>query len=167
MAGTLLFLSTGSAALVEGLTLRYTELNPVRAGLAHEARLWKWSSAAVHCGLVASDDCLAEEPWRSQWTAKEWQAYLALGETESEIAEIRQYTHTGRPLGTEEFVLNLERSSNRRLTPLRVSRGQVERIPDNFVPVVPVVPGQFGITTTAVPAGASDTSTSSVFSLAR
>jgi putative transposase len=30
--------------------LRYTELNPVRAGLASEAQAWGWSSAAAHCG---------------------------------------------------------------------------------------------------------------------
>ncbi len=29
--------------------LRYTELNPVRAGMVQSAELWKWSSAAVHC----------------------------------------------------------------------------------------------------------------------
>src|ERR1700722_13430337 len=48
--------------------LRYAELNPVRAGLVREAKLWKWSSAAVYCGVLSGDDCLAEEPWRSLWT---------------------------------------------------------------------------------------------------
>ena len=101
--------------------LRYTELNPVRAKLVAEAKLWKWSSAAVHCGVV-SEDRLAEEPWRSQWAADEWQGYLASGETESEIAEIRRCTHTGRPLGTEEFIHSLEQSTRRRLTPLKGGR---------------------------------------------
>jgi REP element-mobilizing transposase RayT len=30
--------------------LRYTQLNPVRAGLVLGAELWPWSSAACHCG---------------------------------------------------------------------------------------------------------------------
>jgi putative transposase len=102
--------------------LRYTELNPVRAGLVREAKLWRWSSAAVHCGGSSGDDCLAEEPWHGQWTAEKWEAYLALGENEVDIAEIRQCTHTGRPLGTEEFIVSLEKSSNRRLTPLNGGR---------------------------------------------
>jgi putative transposase len=31
--------------------LRYTELNPVRAGLVAKAERWEWSSAAAHCGV--------------------------------------------------------------------------------------------------------------------
>ena len=63
-----------------------------------------------------------DEPWRSQWTADDWQAYLASAATESEIAEIRRCTHTGRPLGTEEFVHSLELSSKRGLAPLKGGR---------------------------------------------
>ena len=37
------------------------------------------------------------------------------GETESEFAAIRQCRHTGRPLGTAEFVHGLEESMKRRL----------------------------------------------------
>jgi putative transposase len=102
--------------------LRYTELNPVRSGLVGEARLWKWSSAGVHCGGCAGDDVLASEPWNRHWTAETWQEYLALGEQEGDIIEIRRSTHTGRPLGTEEFVLGLEQSTKRRLAPQKGGR---------------------------------------------
>ena len=102
--------------------LRYTELNPVRAGLVPEARLWKWSSAAAHCGPDTGAGCLAEELWRTYWTAGSWQAFLASGETESEISEIRRSTHTGRPLGSEQFVRSLEQASKRRLAPLKGGR---------------------------------------------
>jgi hypothetical protein len=34
-------------------TLRYTELNPVRAGLVKDAASWQWSSATVHLGQEA------------------------------------------------------------------------------------------------------------------
>ena len=49
--------------------LRYTELNPVRAGLVLGAELWPWSSAARHCGAKEQDEYLTPEPWRSQWTS--------------------------------------------------------------------------------------------------
>lgn len=39
-------------------TLRYTELNPVRAGLVKDAASWPWSSAAVHLGQTAADPSL-------------------------------------------------------------------------------------------------------------
>jgi putative transposase len=48
--------------------LRYTELNPVRAGLVLGAELWPWSSAACHCGAKEQDEYLTLEPWRSRWT---------------------------------------------------------------------------------------------------
>jgi hypothetical protein len=43
--------------------------------------------------------------------------YLAAGETETELASIRQCTLTGRPLGTQEFVHALEQLTDRRLVP--------------------------------------------------
>jgi putative transposase len=78
--------------------LRYTELNPVRAGLAREAEAWAWSSAAVHCGAEARSEVLDLEVWRKSWTASAWRQHLAAGETESKLTEIRRCTHTGRPL---------------------------------------------------------------------
>ena len=97
--------------------LRYTELNPVRAGLAREAEAWMWSSAAAHCGAEARSEILDLEVWRKNWTASAWRQYLAAGEMESELTEIRRCTHTGRPLGSAEFVQALEASMKRRLAP--------------------------------------------------
>src|SRR5258706_6387442 len=37
-------------------------------------------------------------------------------------ATVRQYTHTGRPLGSEEFVANLEHSTLRALAPRKAGR---------------------------------------------
>ena len=85
-------------------TLRYTELNPVRAGLVKDAASWPWSSAAVHLGQTAACESLDLEPWQDHWSASSWRAYLAAGETQSELAAIRHCTYTGRLLGTEEFV---------------------------------------------------------------
>ena len=106
--------------------LRYTELNPLRAGLVSEAEAWPWSSAHSHCGTKAADNWLAWDMWRSHWTVPAWRTYLMAGETESNLATIRQRTHTGRPLGNAEFVHNLEKIAQRRLAPQK--RGPREKI---------------------------------------
>ena len=96
--------------------LRYAELNPVRAGLVAKAERWEWSSAAAHCGLLQPDGYLAMELWQTHWSACSWRTFLATGETESELMMIRQSTHTGRPLGTREFIGSLEHEMQRNLT---------------------------------------------------
>ncbi len=93
--------------------LRYTELNPVRAGLAGEAEAWAWSSAAAHRGAESRNEALDLELWRKSWTASAWRQYLAAGEMESKLTEIRRCTHTGRPLGSAEFVQALEGTMKR------------------------------------------------------
>jgi putative transposase len=106
--------------------LRYTELNPVRAGLVLEAELWPWSSAACHCAANEHDDSLTLETWRKQWTHTTWREYLTAGETEARLAVIRQRTHTGRPLGTQEFIQDLEKMTQRRIALQK--RGPREKI---------------------------------------
>jgi putative transposase len=102
--------------------LRYTELNPVRARLVAEAEAWTWSSAAVHCGATAADGWLEMEEWKERWDVSRWRKYLIAGETESEVMAVRQYTHTGRPLGSEEFVHELEEATQRPLVPRKGGR---------------------------------------------
>jgi putative transposase len=102
--------------------LRYAELNPVRAKLVTEATSWAWSSAVAHCGVAQTDTFLSTALWQTHWTNTGWRKYLAAGETETELASIRQCTHTGRPLGTQEFVHALERAIERRLVPQKGGR---------------------------------------------
>ena len=52
--------------------LRSTELNPLRAQLVAAPDLWRWSSAAIHCGARTDDEYLALEIWRNRWTAQAW-----------------------------------------------------------------------------------------------
>lgn len=102
--------------------LRYTELNPVRAGLVAESESWIWSSAAAHCASAPNPSWLALEQWQAHWTAESWRAFLRTNEDESALAAIRLSTHTGRPLGTAEFVRALERSTQRPLAPRKRGR---------------------------------------------
>ena len=96
--------------------LRYTELNPVRAGLVAKAESWEWSSAAAHCGVLPPEAYLAMELWQARWSVCGWRTFLTTGETESELTAIRQCTHTGRPLGTRDFVGSVERATHRNLS---------------------------------------------------
>jgi putative transposase len=102
--------------------LRYTELNPVGAKLVTDATSWPWSSAAAHCGSAQADKFLSMELWRTHWENTSWSKYLAAAETETELASIRQCTHTCRPLGTQEFVHSLEEAMERRLVPQKGGR---------------------------------------------
>jgi len=102
--------------------LRYTELNPVRAGMVAQADQWGWSSAAVHCGREAGEGWLAMKEWKARWDATSWSAFLAAGEAESDRKAMRDSTHTGRPLGTEEFIHELEKAAKRPLAPRKGGR---------------------------------------------
>ena len=102
--------------------LRYTDLNPVRAGLVAESKSWMWCSAAAHCAAGAAPGWLALELWQSHWSAETWRIFLSAKEDASALAAIRLSTHTGRPLGTAEFVHALERSTQRPLSPQKRGR---------------------------------------------
>lgn len=102
--------------------LRYTELNPVRAGMVTAPADWGWSSAAAHCGAAAAEGWLAMEEWAVDWNACGWRQYLEAGTEESQMAAVRACTHTGRPLGSDEFVRELERRTNRPLAPRKGGR---------------------------------------------
>jgi hypothetical protein len=62
------------------------------------------------------------EKWRKRWTSRDWQAFLLAGETAADLQAIRENTHNGRPLGTPEFVKQLEGATLRRLTPQKGGR---------------------------------------------
>ncbi|ABF41777.1 protein of unknown function DUF1568 [Candidatus Koribacter versatilis Ellin345] len=102
--------------------LRYTELNPVRAGLVLSAETWSWSSAGAHCGSTLRPGWLEMETWDSWWTPSAWREYLSAGETEGERIEIRRRTYSGRPLGEPAFVEQLEQAIHRQLTPRKRGR---------------------------------------------
>ena len=46
--------------------LRYTELNPSRAGMVTAAEQWKWSSVAAHCGSADAAAFLDMQLWRER-----------------------------------------------------------------------------------------------------
>jgi putative transposase len=102
--------------------LRYVELNAVRAGMVATAELWRWSSAAVHCGVRSPDPILEMERWRKRWNATEWTRFLADAEPAADVTALRHSTHTGRPLGSPDFVAALEKLTSRPLAPRKGGR---------------------------------------------
>jgi len=93
--------------------IRYVECNPVRAGLEPRAASYEWSSAAAHQGL-RRDRLLATHIDR--WVSVgDWSDWLAEAEPERLVARLRLHTRTGRPLGVDAFVRDLETQSGRRL----------------------------------------------------
>jgi hypothetical protein len=62
------------------------------------------------------------EQWNGRWDASRWREFLAAGESESGRKAVRDCTHTGRPLGTEEFIHELEETAKRPLAPRKGGR---------------------------------------------
>ena len=82
----------------------------------HPAR-YRWSSARYHLGRRHGDALCAGE--RFDFAADEWRALLRIGLERLMIKRIEKHLSTGRPLGDEEFVKELERQLGRTLRPRR------------------------------------------------
>ena len=65
---------------------------------------------------------LEMERWRRRWTEAEWREFLGDTESADEVRELRHCTHTGRPLGSPEFVAELEAAMARPLAPRKGGR---------------------------------------------
>jgi putative transposase len=102
--------------------IRYVELNPVRAGMTAEAWDWRWSSARAHTSPEVHDELL-DWPWREWmeearlgvWSYADWKATLLAAEPLEELDRMRRATKLGEPLGSDEFVRDLEAKAGRRL----------------------------------------------------
>ena len=100
-------------------TVRYVELNPVRAGFYQTPGEWEWSSANAH--LQGKDDHLAlVKPMLSR--IKNWTEYLAVDESLEHLESIRRFSRTGRPAGPDQFIDSLESLIGRDLRLKKVGR---------------------------------------------
>jgi hypothetical protein len=79
-------------------------------------------SAAARCAPDPAPGWLDLELWQSHWTPETWRMFLEAKQDASALAAIRLSTHTGRPLGTAEFIHALERSTKRPLPPQKRGR---------------------------------------------
>ncbi len=99
------------------VALRYVERNPVRAGLAERVEQYPWSSAAAHLTGRDPRNILDMCFWQDSGTVEGWQSLLAAPEELSSIRALQRGTFTGRPVGSEGFVDQLEIQLERTLRP--------------------------------------------------
>jgi putative transposase len=99
---------------------RYIEMNPVRAGLVKKPERWAWSSARAH--LAGRDDRLVKVAPLLEQSVFSWRDYLLRPVAKAEVEVLRRHERTGRPLGSQEFVADLEQQLGRRLQPQKAGR---------------------------------------------
>ena len=94
--------------------VRYVELNPVRAGLCPRAQDWPWSS--VHAHLAGRDDRLVSVAgMRAQ--VDDWAGFLDDGDQPADVELLRCHAVSGLPVGSVEFVDQLENDTGQSLRP--------------------------------------------------
>jgi putative transposase len=101
--------------------VRYSEKNPVKAGIVNKAEDYPWSSAAEHMsGKRRSILRLADI--RKHLDIPDWSRYLKEEDDPGLETEIELHARSGRPMGSKEFVERLEKLAGRSLTPKRGGR---------------------------------------------
>lgn len=99
--------------------VRYVELNPVRAKLVEKPQSWLWSSARAH--LTGEDDMLVQADAMKDMIP-DWQGYLDAGISEKDLKQFHKHKRTGRPLGPEDWISELEKSTGRTLAKQKPGR---------------------------------------------
>jgi len=90
--------------------VRYVELNPVRAGIALNAADYPWSSARFHV-YGTPDTLISGNPYGIE--RRNWTDFLNEKQSDSDYKSIRTHVSTGRPLGEQGFVEELEKLTGR------------------------------------------------------
>ncbi|MCK4623053.1 MAG: transposase [Desulfuromonadales bacterium] len=103
---------------------RYIESNPVIAGIADKAEDYRWSSAEAHV-TGAANSLLYSPCWLEPQQRKNYCEFIRQNDDEADKA-IRKATSTGRPLGSEAFIDNMEFQLNQTLRPRKPGRPRKE-----------------------------------------
>lgn len=93
-------------------TIRYIERNPVRAMMIKKAQDYKWSSAKTH--VSKTKDALLSDNFVVSGISN-WSLYLAEEDNASDMNIFRQHIRTGRPLGDDNYLEQLERITGKDL----------------------------------------------------
>ncbi|MDQ6988774.1 MAG: transposase [Mariprofundaceae bacterium] len=90
--------------------VRYVELNPVHAKMVKRAEDYVWSSAKAH--LAGEDDKLVKvKPMLDR--VENWQAFLQSDLNDAALEMLQKHGKTGRPLGDDTFLDDMERHVGR------------------------------------------------------
>ena len=102
---------------------RYIERNPVRAKLTKKPTDYKWSSAKSHADISRNDTIDTSSFFKYiEVEQNSWREFIDKPDEQDEVAVIRKYTMTGRPLGGDSFIHKLEKAFDTRLHALPVGR---------------------------------------------
>ncbi len=93
--------------------VRYVLRNPVRAGLVKKPWDYRWSNARWFIGAQADDPLAVPSGLLADIT--DWRAFLL--QEDDALASFRRHARTGRPLGSGEFLTQLEEQTGRTLRP--------------------------------------------------
>ncbi|NDY74545.1 transposase [Desulfobacter hydrogenophilus] len=92
---------------------RYIEQNPVRAGLVKKAEEYQWSSCRAHLNLV-KDPLVKTKPLFAY--VDKWDDFITLKVEPNERDALQKHERTGRPLGENALISQLEAKTGRVLT---------------------------------------------------
>ena len=98
---------------------RYVELNPVKAGLVSTPEEYHWSSARAH--LDRKDDALVTVKPLLELVGS-WRQFLCGDVSNDEYELMQRHERTGRPLGSKQFMEQLESQLERILIPQKGGR---------------------------------------------
>ena len=93
-------------------TTNYILANPVRANLVEMAFEWPHSSAKAHLGLES--DPVIDATFLAA-RIEDWDRYLNIATSENEADRLRSHTRTGRPLGGNRFLSEVEKFTGRKI----------------------------------------------------
>ena len=94
--------------------VRYAAMNPVKAGLVKRPEQYRWSSASAY--LFGRKDPLVNVSGLNK-RVDNWAQFLSQPVDSLVVEKMRKHEQTGRPLGSRNFVLKLEKILNRMLRP--------------------------------------------------
>jgi len=95
--------------------VRYIENNPIRAKMVKKAWAWRWSSASYHAGEGKGLIPLGDISGFIDISQDLWKDFLETQDDERVVEELKRHNKTGLPLGTEEFIRELENKVGRPL----------------------------------------------------
>ena len=86
-------------------TIRYVELNPVRANMVENAIDYKWSSAQGHAGICHDPILTALKEWKEySQDMRVWSDWLGQGDVLEVNQKIRRAISSNLPCGDTKFV---------------------------------------------------------------
>jgi putative transposase len=89
--------------------VRYTEQNPVRAGIVGRAWNYPWSSAAYHTGIEARDP-LVNACHEVLDSIDDWEDYLSIEPETMTVLKIRKAASRNRPLARQWFISMMKKT---------------------------------------------------------